>query len=364
MENQRKSRWEGNEHWFKFDHHDGLKRFDDISSLGSTPTTIALRALKYQLEEEMGFEITDELFVDIFRKVCHFRPVPGLGGYAVLEFIQPLQRILESHGVSKKYLGAIHRIFRVRIENPRCYNSIFLHIPHSSSSFPMDSKYSFEDLDDEERLLIDYYTDELFVPDQETDHIIDATFPYCRLYCDVERLVNDPLEKDGLGICYFREVPTGIGYSYTFREFNTKENAFSLYANFHAMVSKTIFGMNKYNQPMKVLLIDCHSFSALPNLLNSDPPDIDICIGYNDDETCPDKVVIGNIAQHFMALGYKVGINEPFSNSKTFSVPVKYHSVMIEVNKRLYMDELNLEKTEGFDKLKQEIQSLYNILLK
>jgi N-formylglutamate amidohydrolase len=112
------------------------------------------------------------------------------------------------------------------------------------------------------------------------------------------------------------------------------------------------------------LVIDCHSFSALPNLLNSNPPDVDICIGYNDDETCPNKVVIGNIAHHFKALGYKVGINKPFSNSKTFSVPVKYHSVMIEVNKRLYMNEETLEKTDGFNGLKDDIQSLYKILLK
>ena len=92
------------------------------------------------------------------------------------------------------------------------------------------------------------------------------------------------------------------------------------------------------------LLIDCHSFSSKPNLLNSNPPDIDICIGYNDDDTCPNKVVIGNIVHYFESLGYKVGMNEPFSNSKTFSVPIKYHSAMIEVNKRLYMDELTLEK--------------------
>ena len=112
------------------------------------------------------------------------------------------------------------------------------------------------------------------------------------------------------------------------------------------------------------LLIDCHSFSSLPNRLNSNPPDIDICIGFNEDETCPDKVVIGNIVHHFKTLGYKVGINEPFSNSKTFGVPVEYHTVMIEVNKRLYMDEQTLEKSDSFYKLKHDIQSLYDVLLR
>jgi N-formylglutamate amidohydrolase len=112
------------------------------------------------------------------------------------------------------------------------------------------------------------------------------------------------------------------------------------------------------------LLIDCHSFSCLPNRLNSNPPDIDICIGFNEDETCPEKVVIGNIVHHFKTLGYKVGINKPFSNSKTFNVPVEYHTVMIEVNKRLYMNEQTLEKSDSFYKLKHDIQSLYDVLLK
>lgn len=36
---------------------------------------------------------------------------------------------------------------------------------------------------------------------------------------------------------------------------------------------------------------------------------------------------------------------------------------MIEVNKRLYMDEKTLEKTDGFLKLKEALCSLYRILL-
>ena len=240
----------------------------------------------------------------------------------------------------------------------KCYNSILLHIPHSSSTFPSSSKFTSDDLDGEEKLLVDYYSDELFFPQAEIENIRHIVFPYCRLYCDVERLLNDPLEKVGLGIRYIREVPKGRGISRTHRHFNTAEEAFCLYTDYHSMVSKAIVKM-KENR----LLIDCQSFSSLPNLLCATPPDIDICIGYNDDETYPDKAVIGNIVHHFESLGYKVGINNPFSNSKTFSVPVKYHSVMIEVNKRLYMNENTFEKTSGFNKLQQEIQSLYDVIL-
>ena len=241
----------------------------------------------------------------------------------------------------------------------RGYEGILLHIPHSSTSFPSESTYSFTDLDEEEKLLIDYYTDELFVPREQERNICSVVFPYCRLYCDVERLVNDPLEDKGLGISYRRTVDSDY-LPFEERSFSRLNEAFKYYADFHADVSKKIVEMTSMN---KILLIDCHSFSALPNLLNLTPPDIDICIGYNDDETRPYTNTIDNIVQFFKSLGYKVGINEPFSNSKTFPVPVEYHSVMIEVNKRLYMNERTLDKIDSFYKLKRDIQSLYNLLL-
>ncbi len=234
---------------------------------------------------------------------------------------------------------------------------LLLHIPHSSASFPAQSGHTFQELDLQERLLIDYFTDELFLPQQETPRICAAVFPFCRLYCDVERLVNDPLSREGLGIRYERRVTAAHG-TRALRAFSSREEAFNLYADFHASVAKQLFAMGQ-----GTMLVDCHSFSALPNLLNSNPPDIDICIGFNDDETRPSGTVTDALARHFRSRGYKVGINAPFSNSKTFAVPLSYHSLMIEVNKRLYMDERSGTKTEGFLRLRQDIQDAFALLL-
>lgn len=242
------------------------------------------------------------------------------------------------------------------VGNPHCYANLLLHIPHSSKSFPKGCQYSYQDLNKDEKRLLDYYTDDLFVPIQESENITSVVFPYCRLYCDVERLINDPLEKEGLGISYHRS-PSGPSAPYDQRQFSSINDAFPLYADHHALMSKNIVRLGG-----QLLLIDCHSFSAFPCLLNPNPQDIDICIGYNDDETCPENEVIDFIVKYFQSLGYKVGINTPFSNSKTFSVPINYHSVMIEVNKRLYMNEQTFEKTDGFGGLRHDIQSLYEIL--
>ena len=359
MEKKKSLSWDERHPNGDLSYHTFLDSFEDVSFLHEEGTKVALRTLKYHLEEEIGYELSDEAFLAIFFRVINLRPARPLGGWSFqYGFVVPMQKTLQAHDL---HCGAkeIIDFFNVRNYDNRRYHNLLLHVPHSSTSFPVESKVCFNDLDDEERLLIDYYTDNLFVPEQEANNICHMIFPYCRLYCDVERLINDPLEKDGLGISYSRWVPCQDRHGIVLRSYSVKNEAFALYADYHSDISKKLVGMIG-----STLLVDCHSFSALPNLLNTNPPDIDICIGYNDDETCPSKVVIGNIVQYFMSKGYKVGINEPFSNSKTFNVPVTYHSIMIEVNKRLYMDEHTLEKTEGFEKLTRIIQSLYALLLK
>jgi len=79
------------------------------------------------------------------------------------------------------------------------------------------------------------------------------------------------------------------------------------------------------------LLLDCHSFP-------SEMSDVDICIGYNEDWSKPDKHTIELAVNIFEDNGYKVGINEPYSNSETPDCPFTYQSMMLEVNKKAYME--------------------------
>jgi len=238
------------------------------------------------------------------------------------------------------------------------YKNIILHIPHASTAIPNIVR-GLEMLDEEEKKLIDFYTDELFAADEEHKHIETIIFPFCRLYCDVERLSNDPLESKGLGIWYHRSTA-----DCSLRAWGRRQESHQLYNQFHYEVITKFINLDSHigNQ---CLLIDCHSFSALPNLLNLNPPqDIDICIGFNEDETRPSNRVIGLVKSYFAQKDYRVGINTPFSNSKTFDVPGgnKYHSMMIEVNKSLYMNEGTLEKTQGFYRLHHHLQELYLML--
>ena len=84
--------------------------------------------------------------------------------------------------------------------------------------------------------------------------------------------------------------------------------------------------------------------------------------GYNDDWSKPDEGTLKMIIKHFQNAGYRVGVNNPYSNSIAPDCGIQYHSVMIELNKRIYMDENTLEMTEGAMKIRSVLTDLYDLL--
>ena len=104
------------------------------------------------------------------------------------------------------------------------------------------------------------------------------------------------------------------------------------------------------------LIVDCHSF---PSDL---APDVDVCIGFNEDASRPDEETLGLVARIFRDAGYSVAFNRPYANALA---PAGYvgHSLMIEVNKRTYMDERTLGKSDGFERLQAAVRQVYEELL-
>lgn len=224
----------------------------------------------------------------------------------------------------------------------RWYNNIVLNIPHASvgglGMARWDNKVA---LLSEVKRWTDWYTDMLFIPDNR-DGIQFITSDYSRFVVDVERLVNDPLEKIGQGIVY--------------KEFN------SLHRTFKGSEEIEMFSYHaKYIRDLRLmlnehsLLIDCHSFP-------SELSDVDICIGYNDDWSRPTDFVIELCKTAFEKNGYKVGINTPYSNALAPETGFTYNSIMIEVNKHLYLNEQTLGVTDGFIKLHKCLEILYGLL--
>lgn len=226
------------------------------------------------------------------------------------------------------------------------YNDIILHIPHAGILGPDGERM---ELTPSEWLLVDKYTDELFGA-KNSWGIRSVSFPYCRLFCDVERLPHDPLEKENMDVYYSPD-----------RKIGTDRKSFSLYEEHQHRLAQAILASGD----SITLLVDCHTFSEKPNALQSDTTgfeNIDICIGYNEDWSKPNDAIPYFVSE-FERRGYRVRTNYPFSNAKAFELPKRYHSIMIEVNKRLYMNEETGEKNEGFDNLQNDIGEVLSGLL-
>ena len=258
--------------------------------------------------------------------------------------------------------------------------NLIIHTPHAGTLLPLANHKHPQPrwlirtaIEPYYRLLTDHYTDKLFAADILLSSrqagvrwpfymsVQQVSFAYSRLYCDVERLLDDPLECIGLGICYDLSPRT---HSQTWSM--TKEQAMDLYHEHHQRLAQairhaSIDGFVKYP-----LLLDCHSFSEKDNVLCPNAheyKDIDICLGYNEDDTKPLVETLSFVADFFRERGYAVSFNAPFSNSKTVDTDMPYHSLMIEVNKHCYMNEDTLEITAGYYKLHSELQELYHLLL-
>jgi N-formylglutamate amidohydrolase len=261
------------------------------------------------------------------------------------------------------------------------YKHLVLNIPHASTNIPEEfmppqkwhkKENALRKYQEHARYLIDYYTDELF--SVEDKRIKPVVFDLCRTLCDVERMVNDPLEKEGYGIVCSKVMQYDPGETKCSVDYNpiryaNNKSLLLRYLDYQNRLATAIVKAScdkQYLNPNSVLLIDCHSFSSMPTALCHPGPaeqQVDICLGYNDDATCPPAELIDLVASYFEGLGYRVGRNTPFSHSKTVECPVPYHSLMIEVNKRCYMCEQTLEKMEGFVRLHQAIEGLYSRLL-
>ena len=186
----------------------------------------------------------------------------------------------------------------------------------------------------------DWHTDYLF-HGYRKENIRTVRFPYSRFIVDAERLWNDPLEAEGQGILYKQFE----GYSRMIPQ-EYEEHLLNLWHNHQERL--------RHNLCPDALLLDCHSFP-------SEMSDVDICIGYNEDWSKPNKETIELAVNLFEDCGYKVGINEPYSNSETPDCPFTYQSMMLEVNKKVYMEDGSLQLKKPTNK--KSIRDLTQLLL-
>ena len=226
----------------------------------------------------------------------------------------------------------------------RWYDNIVLNIPHASANGIGLTQWEHKEmLLPEIRKWTDWYTDLIFIPEKK-DRIKTIVADYSRFVVDVERLPNDPLNESGQGIIYtdFEGFHRNVG----------EAERMVLMGYYYSYINKLKSMLSDHS-----LLIDCHSFL-------SDLNDVDICIGYNDDRSRPTDFIIGLVAEAFKRLGLKVEFNTPYSNAIAPETNYTYNSIMIEINKRVYLNERTLELNNFAPKLREQLAILYSLLLR
>jgi N-formylglutamate amidohydrolase len=245
-------------------------------------------------------------------------------------------------------------------------SSLLLHIPHASRRIPRDVRQAF--LGPAARLrrellrMTDTYTDELF----HLDGASRIVSPVSRLVVDVERFPNDADESMaavGMGAIYVRDsfgemlrlIPDAAE-----RESLLERYYWPHHRRFERLVDQSV------NRHGACLIVDCHSFASapMPHEPDQGPERPDICIGTDGFHTPGTLTTL--LCEMAQAQGRSVEIDLPFAGAivpmKHFGRTKEVKSIMIEVNRRLYMDERTGEKLSDFDLVAAQISEMLEAL--
>ncbi|MEO5336163.1 MAG: N-formylglutamate amidohydrolase [Magnetospirillum sp. WYHS-4] len=115
------------------------------------------------------------------------------------------------------------------------------------------------------------------------------------------------------------------------------------------------------------LLVDCHSMPSVGGPMDADPGlrRVDMVLGDRFGKSCKPRVI--ETAESALAgMGYRVRRNDPYAGGFTtrhYGRPAQgVHTLQIEINRALYMDEKNVEPAEGLTALTRDIARLIAIL--
>jgi len=239
-----------------------------------------------------------------------------------------------------------------------------IHLPHSGTYIPEEFMDDYllpkDELTENIYEYCDIYTDELFGSFFDTFGGVKSE--YSRLFFDPERFGDDNQEpmhkKYGLGWFYENAILT----KKPLRKLYNKNIIRKYFDNHHKELNqKTEKKLDLYG---KCTVIDCHSFSNRRYwFLDENLYLPDICIGFEDEHV--DKELVSIIENEFK--GYDVKINIPYEGSL---VPTNYwrkdkrvKSVMIEINKKLYLESDNTTKSKSFNLIKEKLENILKKLL-
>jgi N-formylglutamate amidohydrolase len=257
---------------------------------------------------------------------------------------------------------------------------LVLDSPHSGIRMPADfgSVLPESDLRDGE----DCFIDELYLPATERGiPLLAALFP--RTYLDPNRHAGD-IDTALLDAPWPGElVPSGkarFGKALVWRTLDDGRPIYGRKLTVQELRQRIARCHVPYHQALHRLLqaahaqhgvvyhLNCHSMNAVSGAMGeggAGRPRADMVLGDRDGTTCA-PAFTAFVRAALQARGYSVTVNDPFKGVelvRAFSNPgAGFHSLQLEVNKRLYMDEATLQKHDGFVRLQADLMALLDAL--
>lgn len=266
------------------------------------------------------------------------------------------------------------------------HTALVLDSPHSGTTYPRDFLPACDMVT--LRRAEDTHVEKLydFVPALGV-HWVEAHFP--RSYLDANRntteidislfdaLWPEPVETDpailskvrlGKGLVW-RTTDEGVPiYARKLSVPEVQARIEQCWKPYHAAVARAID--TAHLQHGYSIHINCHSMPAIASGNATDFPGeahADFVVGDRGGSTA--SVALSDlVCQHLRAGGYNVSYNHPYKGVelvRRYGKPAgQRHSLQLEINRKLYMNEETLALTPGFEPLKDTLRSLVDALLK
>lgn len=257
---------------------------------------------------------------------------------------------------------------------------IVLDSPHSGIEFPADfnAAVSEFDLRDGE----DCFVDDLYAP--ATEHgipLLAARAP--RTYLDPNRHRGD-IDLDLIDGDWPHEyVPSGkaaIGKALIWRTLDdgrpiyarrlAVEEISTRIARFHAPYHRTLVDLLDAAQASfgAVYHLNCHSMNSVAGTMGEGGEGsqrADFVLGDRDGTTC-DPAFTEFVRRTLASMGYQVNVNDPYKGVelvRAYSAPARSrHSLQVEINKRLYMNEATRTRSAGFAGLQRDLMKMIDAI--
>ena len=259
---------------------------------------------------------------------------------------------------------------------------LLLDSPHSGHAFPadFDAIVSEHDLRDGE----DAFVDELYLPATERGvALLAAQFP--RTYLDANRHAGDiDLALIEGGHWPHAHVPSGkarLGKALIWRTLDDGRPIYARKLTVAEVLGRIARCHAPYHRALQARIdathqrfgvsyhLNCHSMNARAGLQGeggAGSARADFVLGDRDGTSCAAGFT-AFVYEVLSSMGYDVKVNDPYKGVelvRAYSNPAQgRHSLQLEINKRLYMDEPTRTKHAGFEVLQKNLQTLVEALL-